>query len=163
MDFCLIRVNRKWVMITNLFKDRQDPSIALSSAQVKLNLIGFRTLTQRFVLPQLAEAFVFPETLRASHLAGQRALGKEYFFVASKLRMRRQVSNRTVEPDRVVNGLTQKAGTVPWYFLNAATSGLSLRLCVQTTLSSSIRLIHTGSDVPPSGLKPNSRIFCKIH
>jgi hypothetical protein len=24
-------------------------------------------------------------------------------------------------------------------------------------------LTHTGRDVPPSGLKPNSRIFCKIH
>lgn len=29
---------------------------------------------QRFVLPQLAEAFVFPEPLRVSGLAGQRAL-----------------------------------------------------------------------------------------
>ena len=24
-------------------------------------------------------------------------------------------------------------------------------------------LTHTGREVPPSGLKPNSRIFCKIH
>ncbi len=24
-------------------------------------------------------------------------------------------------------------------------------------------LTHTGSEVPPSGLNPNSRIFCKIH
>jgi hypothetical protein len=30
------------------------------------------------------------------------SLGKELFFLASKLRMRRHVSNRTVEPDRVV-------------------------------------------------------------
>ena len=29
---------------------------------------------QRFVSPQLAEAFVFPELLRASRLAGQRVL-----------------------------------------------------------------------------------------
>ena len=29
---------------------------------------------QRFVLPQLAEGFVFPEPLRASDLAGQRVL-----------------------------------------------------------------------------------------
>jgi len=29
---------------------------------------------QRFVSPQLAEAFVFPEPLRASDLAGQRVL-----------------------------------------------------------------------------------------
>jgi hypothetical protein len=30
------------------------------------------------------------------------SLGKEFFFLASKFRMRRHVSNRTVEPDRVV-------------------------------------------------------------
>ena len=52
---------------------------------------------QRFVSPQLAEAFVFPEPLRAYYLAG-----KEFFFLARKLLMRRHVSNRTVEPDRVV-------------------------------------------------------------
>ena len=34
----------------------------------------FGTLMQHFVLPQLAEAFVFPERVRVFHLAGQRAL-----------------------------------------------------------------------------------------
>jgi hypothetical protein len=63
---------------------------------------------------------------------------------------------------------THNAGTVPGCFLNASTLGLSLRLCTFAPLRSNNPdqfrwLTHTGSEVPPSGLNPNSRIFCKIH
>jgi hypothetical protein len=52
--------------------------------------------------------------------------------------------------------------------LNASTLGLALRLCTFAPLRSNNPdqfwwLTHTGSEVPPSGLNPNSRIFCKIH
>jgi len=64
--------------------------------------------------------------------------------------------------------MTPSAGTVPAYFLNASTLGLSLHLCAFAPLRSNNHaqfrwLTHTGSQVPPSGLNPSSRIFCKIH
>jgi hypothetical protein len=40
---------------------------------------------QRFVSPQFAEACVFPEPLRTSHLAGQRVLFSRQLAPASEL------------------------------------------------------------------------------
>jgi hypothetical protein len=51
---------------------------------------------QRFESHRLAEAFFFPGRFEFFI-----SLGKEFFLLASKLRMRRHVSNRTVGPDRV--------------------------------------------------------------
>ena len=75
---------------------------------------------------------------------------------------------RTDRSTRKSSVITQHAGTVPGCFLNASTLGLALRLCTFAPLRSNNPdqfwwLTHTGSEVPPSGLNPNSRIFCKIH
>lgn len=73
------------------------PSIALSSAQGSLNLIDSgHSCNVLYRLSSPKPAF-FP-----SRFELLVSLGKEFFFLASKLCMRRHVSNRTVEPDRVV-------------------------------------------------------------
>jgi hypothetical protein len=52
---------------------------------------------QRFGSLRLVEVFFFPGLFERLI-----SLGKEFFFLAGKRHMRRHVSNRTVEPDRVV-------------------------------------------------------------
>ena len=73
------------------------PSFALSSTQVSFNLINSGhscNVLYRLGSPQPSS---FPSCFELLF-----SLGKELFFLASKLRMRRHVSNRTVEPDRFV-------------------------------------------------------------
>jgi hypothetical protein len=73
------------------------PSIALSSAQVIFNLIDSGhscNVLYRFGSPKSSS---FP-----SRFELLISLGKEFFLLASKLRVGSHVSNRTVEPDRVV-------------------------------------------------------------
>ena len=94
MDFCLIGVNCKWVTVKN---GGLLPRIALFSAQVSLNLIDSgHSCNVLYRLSSPKPAF-FP-----SRFELPVSLGKEFFFLASKFRMRRHVSDRTVEPDRVV-------------------------------------------------------------
>ena len=135
MDFCLIGANCKWVTVTNLFCDLQDPSvwiyriltriegkecakpdrltqpfdpgpesalellprIDLSSAQVRFNPIDSGHSRNVLYCLSSPKPSSFP-----SRFELLISLGKEFLFLASKLRMRRHVSNRTVEPDRVV-------------------------------------------------------------
>ncbi len=73
------------------------PSIALSSTQVSLNLIDSGHSCNVLYCLSSPKPSSFP-----SRFELLISLGKELFFLASKLRIRRHVSNRTVEPYRVV-------------------------------------------------------------
>lgn len=73
------------------------PSIALSSAQVSFNLIDSGHSCNVLYRLSSPKSSSFP-----SRFELLISLGKEFFFLSSKLRMRRHVSNRTMEPDRVV-------------------------------------------------------------
>ena len=73
------------------------PSIALSSSHVKFNLIDSAYSCNVLYCLSSPKPLSYP-----SRFELLVSLGKELFFLASKLRMRRHVSNRTVEPDRVV-------------------------------------------------------------